>query len=319
MKKSCVLMEVLIVMALISGCGGVSVEQKVNEIEVGSQNIKWEDYVTVKDQEKYGIASVDDSAVDLNTLGEYKVTYTFENKSNNQTEDKTFTFAVKDTTAPEIIFMQDPLSVSLGDEIDPLDYVDVKDNYDGAIDKDSILVDSTVDTSKKGTYAIKYTVSDAAKNQAEATLQVEVTDKPIGLNEVITSDNHGELTLTETAFETKVVPHNPSMFYHYYEVKSDDQIYLTVYGTFKNLETENVSLDEMLTISALYNGQYKYKGFVVEENAGNIDAYSFVDPLETVKFICLIEVPLEVSNSGQPLELKIQLKGKDASSRYMIR
>ena len=43
MKKSCVLMEVLIVMALISGCGGVSVEQKVNEIEVGSQNIKWED------------------------------------------------------------------------------------------------------------------------------------------------------------------------------------------------------------------------------------------------------------------------------------
>mgnify|MGYP000232213699 CR=1 FL=1 len=71
---------------LLTGCGGVDVRQNTTSIEVGTENIAWEDMIIVKEADKYNV-TCDASQVDTNMLGEYTVTYTFENKENQKETD----------------------------------------------------------------------------------------------------------------------------------------------------------------------------------------------------------------------------------------
>lgn len=90
-----------------------------------------------------------------------------------------------DTEKPVITVkdVKDTIEVKQGDKF-TMPQVSAKDNEDGdvsknikmEIKKDGKVVDK-IDTSKKGTYTITYTVEDSAKNVATKTITVKVIDK----------------------------------------------------------------------------------------------------------------------------------------------
>ncbi|WP_300683635.1 LamG-like jellyroll fold domain-containing protein [Nocardioides sp.] len=78
-----------------------------------------------------------------------------------------------DVTAP-VITVPATTTLSVGATFDPLAEVSAKDNVDGDVTS-SLQVLGSVDTTKAGTYALTYLVSDANGNQAIATRSVSVT------------------------------------------------------------------------------------------------------------------------------------------------
>lgn len=160
---------------MLVGCGGVSVQQNTSTLEVGTKSLQWKNYITIEESENYNI-TYDASQVNINELGDYTVTYTFENKKNQKIETKDFTFTVQDTTAPILTFWSNPVNVYLGQEFDPLKYVIVADNYD-TLTAEDVQVEGTVDTSQEGSYAVTYRVADSSGNESELVLNVNVTKK----------------------------------------------------------------------------------------------------------------------------------------------
>ena len=147
--------------------------------------------VTAKDAEdgeivltKENIVSND---VDTNNVGTYHVTYKVADKDGaTVTKIITVTVNLKMETinaVPEIAASD--VTLTVGDEFDPLANVTAKDVEDGEIvlTKENI-VSNDVDTSKEGTYHVTYKVTDSQGASATKTITVTVNPKMEAINEV---------------------------------------------------------------------------------------------------------------------------------------
>ena len=111
------------------------------------------------------------STVDTDIVGSYTVTYTATDASGNQATAVVRTVNVVDTTAPVITLTGDAtVTIELG-----ATYTDegatASDNYDGDI-TDSIVTETTVDTSVVGSYTVTYNVTDANSNDATTVTRI---------------------------------------------------------------------------------------------------------------------------------------------------
>ena len=126
---------------------------------------------------------VDDSKVDLETLGKYDLTYSVEDNARNSYQ-VTVEVTVVDLTPP-VFFGLEPMTYIMGDDLpDFMEGVSAIDDYDGDITH-LIQVDSTdFDDWFIGTYNIIYTVKDASDNLTTETRTIEVVDQtpPVILN-----------------------------------------------------------------------------------------------------------------------------------------
>ena len=84
-----------------------------------------------------------------------------------------------DHTGPTITLNGDSeITMNRGEEYQELGVKSVKDNTDGKIDIKEVTIDSSkVDTSKNGTYEVKYTALDSLKNKTTVTRKVNVVQK----------------------------------------------------------------------------------------------------------------------------------------------
>ncbi len=117
---------------------------------------------------------VNSSAVNVNVVGDYTVTYTATDSDNN-TGSATRTVQVRDTTPPVITLSgDDPLIHSQGDQYaDPgASAADNDPAYDGTVDADF----SAVDISTIGDYAVTYAATDPSGNTAVSNRIVHVRD-----------------------------------------------------------------------------------------------------------------------------------------------
>ena len=134
------------------------------------------------------------STVDMDTVGQYTITYDVIDAEDNPADTVTRMVMVTntplDTTAPIITLLGDnPMTI----EVDE-DYVEpgatAFDRMDG--DRtDQIAIDATeVDTNTVGTYTVTYSVADLQDNQAQASRSVQVLASPdlADLNRVILSE-----------------------------------------------------------------------------------------------------------------------------------
>ena len=126
---------------------------------------------------------IDSSAVDVNTVGAYTVTYNVSDAAGNAATEVIRTVnIVTDTIAPVITLVGDAaVSVELGS-----DYTDAgataSDNIDGDITA-SIVTVNPVDVSTAGTYTITYNVVDSSGNAAtEVTRAVTVSESGFELS-----------------------------------------------------------------------------------------------------------------------------------------
>ncbi|ERJ11262.1 immunoglobulin-like domain-containing protein [Haloplasma contractile] len=153
-------------------------------IEVFSTEPDWKSYITVTDN--YDLnpnVVITDNNVDLNTLGEYTITFKATDSEGNETTE-TMTVQVVDTTDPVIVVSDEEYEVH-SDEPTWADLVAVTDNYD-----DNVTIDidySSLDFSAVGTYTVTVTATDASGNESTATFEVSIMDTT---DPVITVEDH---------------------------------------------------------------------------------------------------------------------------------
>lgn len=157
-------------------------------VEVGSAYV--ESDATVVDNYDTGLtATIDSSAVNINTLGSYSVTYNAVDHLGNTATQVIRTVNVVDTTKPVITLNgASSINVEVGSVYSELGAV-VTDNYDTGLV--ATIDSSAVNTAVVGTYNVTYNVSDSSTNAADQivrTVNVVDTTKPVitlvGGNEV---------------------------------------------------------------------------------------------------------------------------------------
>ena len=120
--------------------------------------------------------NIDNSLVNMNKLGEYKVKY--EIKNDKYTEYIYRIVKVIDNMPPVIKLNGDDIVyVKIGDEYKEYG-CSVSDNYEDNLDK-KVIVTSNLNTSKIGEYVIEYRVSDSSGNESEISRIVKVIDEDI--------------------------------------------------------------------------------------------------------------------------------------------
>ena len=108
--------------------------------------------------------------IDITQLGEYEVKYKACNKYNKCTEI-TRKVEVKDLEAPKISLNRPDLKIPVGNTYNEYGATAI-DNYDQYLG--DIKIESNVDTSKEGTYEVKYSICDSSNNCSEKIRKVTV-------------------------------------------------------------------------------------------------------------------------------------------------
>ena len=134
------------------------------------------------DIELTGNIVIDSSAVNINRVGDYSVTYDVTDTAGNAAEQKTRTVRFIDTGKPIITLTGDnPQTIHFG-----MAYTELNATATDLVDGDltgSIVIDSSaVNINRVGDYSVTYDVTDTAGNAAEQktrTVRVIDTGKPI--------------------------------------------------------------------------------------------------------------------------------------------
>lgn len=128
-----------------------------------------------------------------------------------------------------------------------------------------------------------------------------------------------EFQVTKIEFAKKILPPNTSGYYSYYEVKTSNSTFLDVVITVKNLDTITKSVDDLVSISILYDNNYTYNSspIVVDSDGGFTYAIiSGVQPLLSKEAHYLFTVPMEVQNSSKSLIIIFYVGDKEFQYQY---
>ena len=148
--------------------------------------------------------------VDTSTLGNYTVTYTASDSSNNSTtETRSISVVLQPDTTPPVITLigESSMTILLGEQ-----YVEegatAIDDRDGEVD---VITTGSVDTNIVGNHVITYTATDAANNTSTATRTVTVstTQRPFITtwrtdNVGVTNDNQIMIDTTGFGYDYQV-------------------------------------------------------------------------------------------------------------------
>lgn len=138
---------------------------------------------------------------------------------------------------------------------------------------------------------------------------VTITD-----DDKVTIDGYCEFNVKGTSFSKKVEPTNPIGYYTYLDIKDDSQKYLEITMNVKNLSSSALKQDSLLSVKVKYDNNYEYNcGLVTEDAKGNSietfpNLYS-IEPLKSLKYRFVVEMPKEVENDDKPLQAIITAKG----------
>ncbi|PGD48906.1 S-layer protein [Bacillus toyonensis] len=124
-----------------------------------------------------------DGKVDTTKPGTYVLTYTVKDSSGHlATQTQTVTVKEKEKTVedqePELTVPEEAI-ITAGDKFDPMSRIKAIDKEDGAI-TDKVIHFGEVDTSKTGTYKVKFLVRDSGGNEVTTIQKVVVKDKDNG-------------------------------------------------------------------------------------------------------------------------------------------
>ncbi len=147
-------------------------------------------YFTGVDAIDGAITPVITGTVDLNTVGEYVVTYLFKDSKGNAVPitDTTITFVVKKGDKPVITLIAPSTSIVKGQEFNIYDFIySISDTEDGTISQgfgtnNKIAISGdTVDVNKPGTYKIYVAYEDSDGNLASTQEFVLTIKKPVNV------------------------------------------------------------------------------------------------------------------------------------------
>ena len=148
-------------------------------IEQGKTDVEYLEGVTATDNVDGDLTSkivVDDSAVNYNVIGIYRVKYTVTDAAGNEATNHINVTVTYETEAPVLSGVSD-LEIGLNESIpDFLIGVTATDNFDGDITTGIKVKFAAIDTSILGSHQITYEVRDASGNLTTQTVTLRVVD-----------------------------------------------------------------------------------------------------------------------------------------------
>lgn len=186
-KKKIIIISIIIGAIVILGVGGFFATKMIKEkmeydkiiIDVKEEKVdlNYGDALDVNELlTKYEGGKIEiENNIDFNTTGEYKVVYKVTSE-NGLEKKKEIVVNILDNVPPTLTLDKDSVNVKLNEEIDLLSGVKAEDNYDKEI-ANKITVTGEVDTSKEGTYEVKYDVKDSSNNSAETKIRTYTVKK----------------------------------------------------------------------------------------------------------------------------------------------
>ena len=157
--------------------------------------------VTATDPEDGDLTSsivIDDSLVNVNENGVYKVTYTVKDKEGLEATAVIYVTVFTPNSAPSISGV-DKQIIGKGDAFDPLAGVTAKDPEDGDI-TNKIVVQGTVDATKVGRYQVLYEVEDSEGEKGYASAYILVVEDKDALYNGILNVKFADADVRHTFF-----------------------------------------------------------------------------------------------------------------------
>ena len=221
MKK--LVLVIVILLVLIIGVFGIKYYNEKPIIKlVGDDNIllnvneKYKDEGATASVHKKDLTSsiTVDNKVDYNKVGKYDITYNL--KYHNRKYNIKRTIEVLDKEVPSIELTGEEVIITEGEKYTELGYK-ANDNYDGDI-TNKVEISNNIDTSKPGTYEVKYVVKDDSGNETIKTRKVTVKEK-----QKVVADTSTTVVSNKTGTGHGV----PILMYHYFydsSAKTDEKI-----------------------------------------------------------------------------------------------
>ena len=175
------------------------------------------------------------------------------------------------------------------------------------------LPETTQPTQSTKSTEIEITPTTTPTETPTMTPTTAPTQKPLpsefAIGDKIVFPNEFEIVMTKMEFTTRVNPPRPDSYYSYYEVKDSGKVYVHSIFEVKNLKGNGYGADDVLNVTILYDAKYSYTGFsAIEEDGGGDLTYTNItniDPLTIGVIHFLVEVPIEVRDSGKNVQLSI--------------
>ena len=154
------------------------------------------------------------------------------------------------------------------------------------------------------------------KNTGNISKTESKKEKIITNEDKITIEENCEFNVVSHNFTKDIMPPNPDSWYHHIESKSDTQIYSDLIIDIKNLQGNARKQDSIMSVKLKYDDKYEYTcQTVTEENGGgDLETYTSlynIDPLATMKYHFVVEVPLEIRDSDKTLKAIITVGSQE--------
>jgi hypothetical protein len=238
---------------------------------------------------------IDDSALNVNTIGSYNITYDVSDSAGNAADTVIRTVNIVDTTPPVISLVGDnPQVIIVEDNYTELGAT-ANDNYDGDLTANITIDDSDVNTSVIGSYIIEYSVTDTYGNTAEVNRTVNVVDN---VSPVITLIGNATITL-ERAVDT------------YTELGA------TASDNYDGNLTGNITINSSEVDVSVAGSYHVY--YYVEDSSGNNDTETrTVNVVDTTNPLITIHSPLDnATYTDSSVSLQVS-SNEDATWNYSL-
>lgn len=163
---------------------------------------------------------------------------------------------------------------------------------------------------------------------AESDSEVETEADPpqtaasyttIVLGETISTDSF-DLTINNVELTYELKPQNTSSYYTSYPAE-DGKVYIHIDAVYLNKSKKDICIRDLPVPSADYNDGFCYTGFVIVDDGDNgfdwVSSYVVAEPLVSCHYHGLIECPVIVDETDDPLFITFELNG--TTYRYDIR
>lgn len=116
----------------------------------------------------------------------------------------------------------------------------------------------------------------------------------LNYGEKVSNDKDIEI-LIEKGYTTKQLdaPKKGDYFSHYYKVEDNNSTYAILELNITNKMSNNLRIDDTISVSVLVDGKYQYSGYLVglSNDQTDFDTYPEIEPNKSNLIYSLIEVP----------------------------
>ena len=236
-----------------------------------------------------GAIVIDASAVDVNAVGDYTVTYNVQDAAENEAVEVTRTVTIIDTTLPVLTVLGDnPATVEMGDS-----YTDAGATSDGG---EEVTTIGTVTTTTVGEYTLTYTATDAVGNIGTATRTVNVVDTTAPIITVIGENPtyiEKEAIYTDAGATSDGIEEVSSSVLVNTNIVGSYTVNYSATDTSGNTGTATRTVIVEDTTAPVISGLDAYQ---VSENISNLNIATFTSELETEWSIAGVDATLFTIN-----------------------